>query len=89
MSSQLQHKWSPVAVSLENILTSKQLMTLDIAEDHGWELYFIRQDGQETAVPGIRNPANKMIGVIDVDGNFSANPVSGSRIKPEVSEILC
>ena len=75
-------------VSLKNILTPAQLMTLRIAEEYGWELYFVRRENQGAPVVGIMNTTNNALGVIDKDGNYIKNPALKTRINPELSSIL-
>jgi len=76
---------TPHHVNLENILTPTQLITLQIAEDNGWELYFVKQEGLEPPVAGIKDSDSHTIGIIDENGNFKQNPVTISGTTPELS----
>jgi len=75
-------------VNFENIINPEQLMTLRIAEENDWKLYFVRQVGLKVPVVGIKNARSKAIGVIDEDGNFKVNPVINIRINPALSSIF-
>ena len=88
MATKNQTKMTFNYVNLEGIITPEQLMTLRVAEEDGWELYFLRQEGLEVPVVGIKNTRSKAIGVIDEDGNFNVNPVVNIRINPELSSIF-
>jgi len=87
MATKKPYELTPNHVNLEGIITPVQLMTLKIAEEKGWELYFVRREGLEVPVVGIKNTRSKTIGVIDEDGNFYENPVVRTRINPELSLI--
>ena len=88
MNAQQSNRLSPIPESLEAILTPKQSLTVAIAKDHGWELYFIRRDSQGYAVAGIRHAHDETNGVIDKDGNFTPNPVVRNRMHAQLSGIF-
>lgn len=88
MLNQQTNRLSHLPDSLENILTAKQSLTLGIAQDHGWELYFVRQDSQGNIIAGIRHAHDKTNGIIDKNGNFTANPVVRDRMYEQLSRIL-
>lgn len=88
MNGQLSSRLSPIPESLAGILTPKQSLTVAVAKDHGWELYFIRQDSQGFADAGIRHAHDKINGIIDKDGNFTANSVSRNHMNAQLSEIF-
>jgi len=88
MNKQLSSRLSPIPESLAGILTPKQSLTITVAKDHGWELYFIRQDSQGFAVAGIHHAHDKINGVLDKDGNFTANPVSRNHMHVQLAGIF-
>lgn len=87
MITKIQDKMALDYVNLENIVTPAQLMTLRVAEENGWALYFVRQDGPGAPVVGIMNAANKAIGVIDESGNYIENSAIRTRVNPEFCSI--
>jgi exosome complex RNA-binding protein Rrp4 len=87
MITKIQDKMALDYVNLEKI-TPAQLMTLRIAEENGWALYFVRQDCPGAPVVGIMNTANKAIGVIDESGNYVENSSIRTRINPEFCSIF-
>lgn len=88
MLNQHSNRFSLLPDSLENILTAKQSLTLGIAQDNGWELYFVRQDNQGNMIAGIRHAHDKTNGIIDENGNFTANPVVRDRMYEHISRSL-
>jgi len=88
MFNQQTNRLTHLPDSLENILTAKQSLTLGIAQDNGWELYFVRQDNQGSMIAGIRHARDKTNGIIDKNGNFTANPVVRDRMYAHMSRSL-
>jgi hypothetical protein len=74
----------PIPDNYENVLSAMQLMTLQIIEKRGWELYFVRRDGLDVPIPAVRSADGKTIGVIEEDGNLNTTPNIRIRLNPEM-----
>ena len=78
-------KMSPIPDNLENVLNPSQLLTLRNAESNGWELYFVRREGLDVAIPVIKGIGSQSIGIIEADGQFNAEAGIRLRSESEVS----
>lgn len=80
---------APIPRDLDNILNSLQLITLNEANNEGWELCFVRRVGLNIPVPVIKGSGSNSIGVIEEDGNFNGNPKIKIRSTYGAPKIIC
>jgi hypothetical protein len=70
----------------EKLLTPMQLMAIRNIAGFGWELRFIRRQGDDVPIPVVYSAEGRQIGVIEGDGKMNLDPDIKLRQVPDSSD---